>query len=94
MPHNVAHPALRRQTLSDLLHRTAARLPHKPGIVCGSTRWTWKEFDTVVSRLAAGLICRRQLMVCKVDDRGAGAGKSFSHGSQITTRRRWCAPHG
>jgi fatty-acyl-CoA synthase len=34
MPHNVAHPALRRQTLSDLLHR---------------------EFDTVVSRLAAGL---------------------------------------
>jgi fatty-acyl-CoA synthase len=55
MPQNVAHPALRRQTLSDLLHRTAARLPNKLGIVCGSTRWTWREFDALVSRLAAGL---------------------------------------
>ncbi len=49
------HPALRRQTLSDLLHRTAARLPRKTGIVCGGTRWTWAEFDAIVSRLAAGL---------------------------------------
>ncbi|MCA1788965.1 MAG: acyl-CoA synthetase [Thioalkalivibrio sp.] len=49
------HPAIRRQTLSDLLHRTAARLPHKTGIVCGDTAWTWREFDALVSRLAAGL---------------------------------------
>ena len=49
------HPAVRRQTLSDLLRRTAARLPDKPGIVCGSTCWTWRQFDTLVSRLAAGL---------------------------------------
>ena len=49
------HPAIRRQTLSDLLHRTAARLPHKPGIVCGDTAWTWAQFDALVSRLAAGL---------------------------------------
>ena len=49
------HPALRRQTLSDLLHRTAARLPNKTAIVCGDTRWTWAEFDALVSRLAAGL---------------------------------------
>ena len=49
------HPAIRRQTLSDLLHRTAARLPHKPGIVCGDTTWTWSQFDALVSRLAAGL---------------------------------------
>ena len=54
MPQNLAHPALRRQTLSDLLHRTAKRLPNKPGILCGSTAWTWREFDAVVSRLAAG----------------------------------------
>ena len=47
--------SLRRQTLADLLRRTALRLPHKPGIVCGDTRWTWHEFDAVVSRLAAGL---------------------------------------
>ena len=49
------HPAIRRQTLSDLLHRTAARLPHKTGIVCGDTSWTWREFDALVSRLGAGL---------------------------------------
>ena len=49
------HPAIRRQTLSDLLHRTAARLPHKAGIVCGDTTWTWAQFDALVSRLAAGL---------------------------------------
>ena len=55
MAHDIAHPALRRQTLSDLLHRTARRLPNKTGIVCGPTRWTWHEFDALVSRLAAGL---------------------------------------
>ena len=49
------HPALRRQTLADLLHRTAARFPNKPGILCGDTCWTWAQFDAVVSRLAAGL---------------------------------------
>ena len=47
--------ALRRQTLADLLRRTAQRLPHKTGIVCGAVRWTWREFDAVVDRLAAGL---------------------------------------
>ena len=46
---------LRRQTLSDLLRRTAARLPHKTAIVCGATSWTYGEFDHTVSRLAAGL---------------------------------------
>ena len=49
------HPAIRRQTLSDILHRTAARLPHKPAILCADVAWTWREFDAVVSRLAAGL---------------------------------------
>ena len=49
------HPAIRRQTLSDLLHRTAARLPRKPAILCADTAWTWAQFDAVVSRLAAGL---------------------------------------
>jgi len=47
--------ALRRHTLSDLLRRTALRLPHKPGILCGDTAWTWQQFDALVSRLAAGL---------------------------------------
>jgi fatty-acyl-CoA synthase len=47
--------ALRRQTLADLLRRTAARWPDKPAIRCGNTAWTWREFDALVSRLAAGL---------------------------------------
>jgi fatty-acyl-CoA synthase len=47
--------AIRRQTLADLLRRTAQREPRKPGLVCGATRWTFAEFDAVVDRLAAGL---------------------------------------
>ena len=47
--------AIRRHTLADLLHRTARRLPAKPGLVCGATRWTFAEFDAVVGRVAAGL---------------------------------------
>jgi fatty-acyl-CoA synthase len=45
----------RRQTLADLLHRTAQRHPRKPGVICGATRWTFAEFDAVVDRVAAGL---------------------------------------
>jgi fatty-acyl-CoA synthase len=48
-------PHVRRQTLADLLHRTAKRLPAKPGLLCGSTRWTFAEFDAVVDRVACGL---------------------------------------
>src|SRR5262245_32476335 len=48
-------PAVRRQTLADLLRRTAARLPDKPAIRCGDRAWTWAQFEDVVSRLAAGL---------------------------------------
>ncbi|KQT11594.1 fatty acyl-CoA synthetase [Ramlibacter sp. Leaf400] len=47
--------AIRRQTLADLLHRTAQRVPAKPAVLCGDTRWTYAEFDAVVDRLAAGL---------------------------------------
>ena len=49
------HPAIRRQTIADLLHRTAKRYPGKMGLVCGGTRWTFAEFDAVVERVAAGL---------------------------------------
>jgi fatty-acyl-CoA synthase len=47
--------AIRRQTLADLLRRTARRFPDKPAILCGATRWTFREFDEVTGRLAAGL---------------------------------------
>ena len=45
----------RRQTIADLLRRTAARTPEKTAIVCGQTRWSYRHFDALVSRLAAGL---------------------------------------
>jgi fatty-acyl-CoA synthase len=47
--------ALHRQTLADLLRRTAQRWPDKTAIVCGDVRWTWRQFNDVVDRLAAGL---------------------------------------
>ena len=48
----------RRQTLSDVIRRSARRHPGKLAIVCGDTRWTYAEFDAIVSRLAAGLAGR------------------------------------
>jgi fatty-acyl-CoA synthase len=47
--------ALRRQTLGDLLHRTRKRFPQKTAVRCGTTAWTYAEFDDVCNRLAAGL---------------------------------------
>jgi fatty-acyl-CoA synthase len=49
---------MRRQTLADTLRRTAARQPGKTAIVCGDVRWTYAEFDAVVTRVAAGLAAR------------------------------------
>ncbi len=49
------HPQLQRQTLGDLLRRSAARHPHKLAIRCGATDWSYREFDAVCNRLAAGL---------------------------------------
>ncbi len=46
---------IRRQTIADLLHRSAARDPGKLAIVCGETCWTYAEFDSLCDRLAAGL---------------------------------------
>ena len=45
----------RLQTLSDILRRSAQRLPGKTAVICGDTRWTYAEFDALVSRLAAGM---------------------------------------
>ena len=49
------NPTIRRQTLGDVLRRTAQRLPAKTAIICGDTQWTYAEFDALVTRLAAGL---------------------------------------
>lgn len=45
----------RRQTLADLVRRSARRYPAKLAIVCGNTRWTFTQLDDVVDRVAAGL---------------------------------------
>ena len=50
--------ALRRQTLADLLHRTAKRFPNKTAIICGETVWSYATFDANCARLAAGLASR------------------------------------
>ena len=49
---------IRRQTLADLLHRSAKRFPTRTAIVCGTTSWTYAQFDTVCDRVAAGLAGR------------------------------------
>ncbi|MBE0549843.1 MAG: acyl-CoA synthetase [Rubrivivax sp.] len=51
-------PLIRRQTLADLLHRSAARHPAKTAVICGATRWTYAELDALCKRLAAGLAGR------------------------------------
>jgi fatty-acyl-CoA synthase len=44
-----------RQTLGDVLHRSAARHPRKTAIVCGAVSWTFAELDRLCDRLAAGV---------------------------------------
>lgn len=47
----------RRQTLGDVLRRSARRYPDKRAIECGDhIRWTYAEFDAACDRLAAGLL--------------------------------------
>jgi len=44
-----------RQTLGDILRRSAARDPRKTAVICGGLTWTFAEFDGICDRLAAGL---------------------------------------
>jgi fatty-acyl-CoA synthase len=45
----------RRQTLGDMLARTARRYPDKDAMMCGVQSWTYAELDILVDDLAAGL---------------------------------------
>ena len=47
--------AVYQHSLSDLLRRTAGRVPHKLAIRCGETTWSYAEFDRICNQLAAGL---------------------------------------
>jgi fatty-acyl-CoA synthase len=49
------HPAIRRQSIADLLRRSAKRHPEKTAVICGATRWSYGEFDRVCTRVAVGL---------------------------------------
>src|SRR5437868_7811639 len=44
-----------RQTLGDILRRSAARDPRKTAVICGGLTWTFAEFDAICDRLVAGL---------------------------------------
>ena len=46
---------VRRQTLGDLLRRTAARVPSRTAIRCGQVEWTYAQFDRLCDQFAAGL---------------------------------------
>lgn len=46
---------LSRQTLGDLLRRSRLRYPGKLAIRCGSTEWTYTQFDEVCNAFAGGL---------------------------------------
>ncbi len=45
----------RRQTLGDLLRRTARRVPQRMALLCGETQWSYAELDAVVDNLCAAL---------------------------------------
>jgi fatty-acyl-CoA synthase len=47
--------AVYQHSLSDLLRRTAGRVPHKLAIRCSDTAWSYAEFDQICTRLGAGL---------------------------------------
>lgn len=65
----------RRQTIGDLLARSARRTPDKTAILCGEVSWTYREFDAVVERLARGLVA----LGIKMGDRVALLARN-SHG--------------
>ena len=48
----------RRQTLADLLRRSARRFPARIALEFGDVRWTYAELDAVVDRLALSLQVR------------------------------------
>ncbi|MFM7273746.1 MAG: AMP-binding protein, partial [Gammaproteobacteria bacterium] len=50
--------SLRRQTLADLLRRSARRHPGRTVLEFGAIRWCYAELDALVDRLALSLQCR------------------------------------
>ncbi|BBD81174.1 fatty acyl-CoA synthetase [Aerosticca soli] len=55
MPFSSDEPLLSRQTLGDLLARTAARLPHKTALVYRDERLSYAQLDALANRTAHAL---------------------------------------
>jgi len=45
----------RRQTLGDLLRRSARRSPQRTAVMCGGRQWSYAELDAIVDHLCAAL---------------------------------------
>lgn len=48
-------PGLPLLTLTDIWHNTAAKFPHKTALVMGGERWTYRQLDEEIARLAGYL---------------------------------------
>ena len=45
----------RRQTIADLLRRSARRVPGRTAVVCADVSWSYAALDAIVDRVARGL---------------------------------------
>jgi len=50
--------AERPSSLNDMLRATASSHPEREALVCGTVRYSWRELDVCVGRVAAGLAAR------------------------------------
>ena len=50
---------MHNQSLSTMLRRSALRHGARPAVICGATRWSYAELDTLVDTLANGLTALR-----------------------------------
>ena len=51
----MASSSARRQTLGDILRRTARRVPDRNALVCGPHQWSYADLDRIVDKLCAAL---------------------------------------
>lgn len=57
--HQALSPEIRRtlrNTIGDALHRSVSKTPDKEALIFGERRWTYRQLDQTVSRVANGLL--------------------------------------
>jgi fatty-acyl-CoA synthase len=52
----VISTSARRQTISELLRRSARRTPDKTAVICGDVSWSYRAFDEICETLSRGLV--------------------------------------